>query len=327
MRHDDCCISQTKGDIPGDLGMCPTGLRQYRQLLTGARLPYDRLAGCLRFLELATEDPDDPGSARAVPPLVASEHIHRPLLDHMATYRELERRIRLAYAETEQVYAEVRRNEQPTVTVHQGAESITAALDAAVGECTEELLTAHPGGGRPTEVLAEALERDMRLLSRKVVQRTIYQHTVRTHQPTLTYIDQVTAAGAEVRTLTEVFERIIICDREVAFIPVADERRTTALEIRHPGIVRYLALGFHRDWARAVPVAPDLVAPRSGAVTSDIQRAILKGVISGETDETIGRRLGLSRRSVAEHVRKISARLGSNSRAQLGYLAAKFELI
>lgn len=49
--------------------------------------------------------------------------------------------------------------------------------------------------------------------------------------------------------------------------------------------------------------------------------------MGGETDESIARRLGMSRRSVAEHVRRVSERLGSNSRAQLGYLVATSGLL
>ncbi|MEU2837587.1 LuxR C-terminal-related transcriptional regulator [Streptomyces sp. NPDC007076] len=59
---------------------------------------------------------------------------------------------------------------------------------------------------------------------------------------------------------------------------------------------------------------------RTPVVTSDPQRTILQAVVGGETDESIARRLGMSRRSVAEHVRRVSERLGSNSRAQLGCL-------
>ncbi|GAA2415917.1 hypothetical protein GCM10010433_13660 [Streptomyces pulveraceus] len=66
---------------------------------------------------------------------------------------------------------------------------------------------------------------------------------------------------------------------------------------------------------------------RTPVVTSDLQRTILQAVVGGETDESIARRLGMSRRSVAEHVRRVSERLGSNSRAQLGYLVATSGLL
>ncbi|MFE7180922.1 response regulator transcription factor [Streptomyces erythrochromogenes] len=54
----------------------------------------------------------------------------------------------------------------------------------------------------------------------------------------------------------------------------------------------------------------------------DLQRTILRAMVEGETDERIARRIGLSRRTVVSHIRKVAERFGSNSRAQLGYLLA-----
>lgn len=51
-------------------------------------------------------------------------------------------------------------------------------------------------------------------------------------------------------------------------------------------------------------------------VTEEIQRAILRLLVAGHTDDSIARRLGTSRRTVAGHVSRVSAALGSNGRAQ-----------
>ncbi|MFD5186588.1 LuxR C-terminal-related transcriptional regulator [Streptomyces sp. NPDC058357] len=100
-----------------------------------------------------------------------------------------------------------------------------------------------------------------------------------------------------------------------------------ALRIQHPALVRFLARNFDEAWARAVPVRPERVPLRTPVVTSDLQRTILQAVVGGEADESIARRLGMSRRSVAEHVRRVSEQLGSDSRAQLGYLVATSGLL
>ncbi|MCX4820181.1 LuxR C-terminal-related transcriptional regulator [Streptomyces sp. NBC_01142] len=269
-----------------------------------------------------SERPSEPGVVYPVPPTAAAVSVFRPLKAQMDQYCRTERSLRAAFAQFDAVYDETRRQEEPAFTLLVGSTAIGDTLEAAVDACREELLTAQPGGGRPVEHLVEALDRDMRLLSRGTHQRTIYQHTVRAHQPTLAYIEQVVAAGAEVRTLAEVFERVIICDRKVAFIPVSDDRGAAALEVRHPAVVRFLAQTFDRDWARCIPVDEQSVAHRSPAVISDTQRTILQAIVAGETDESIARRLGMSRRSVAVHVRRVSEQLGSRSRGQLGYLIA-----
>ncbi|MGP8298554.1 LuxR C-terminal-related transcriptional regulator [Streptomyces inhibens] len=282
---------------------------------------------CLRALGLVAEDPRSPGVTTPVPPETAAFAALRPIEEAIADQQRTYRSVQAALSAFGRTYDDARKRERPTLTVLTGATVISNALEAAVDGCREALLTAQPGGGRPEHLLGEALERDVRMLARGVRQRTIYQHTVRSHHPTLAYIEKVTAAGAEVHTLAEVFERMIICDREVAFIPTSEERSDSALQIRHPALLRFLTALFDNAWARSVPVDPGGVPARSPLITSDVQRAILQAVVSGETDDSIARRMGMSRRSVAKHISRVSAQLGSGSRAQLGYLLATSGLL
>lgn len=306
--------------LPGRV--CGDALGYYRRVLcegTGCR---EAAPPCLRALGLVTDDPRTPGATTPVPPEAAAIAALRPIEEAIADQQRTYRSVQAMLSVFTRTYDDARKAEQPTLTVLTGAHIISNALEAAVDGCREELLTAQPGGGRPAQLLGEALERDVRMLARGVRQRTLYQHTVRTHPPTLGYIEKVTAAGAEVHTLVEVFERMIICDREVAFIPTSEERSDSALQIRHPALLRFLAALFDNAWARSVPVGPGGAPARSPLITSDVQRAILQAVVSGETDDSIARRMGMSRRSVAKHISRVSQQLGSGSRAQLGYLLA-----
>uniref|UniRef100_A0AAU3I5W4 LuxR C-terminal-related transcriptional regulator n=1 Tax=Streptomyces sp. NBC_01393 TaxID=2903851 RepID=A0AAU3I5W4_9ACTN len=282
---------------------------------------------CLWRLQLVTECPDAPDLVTVVPPEVAAHAVLGPLERSIASQQQAVQSQRATFSAFAQIYTEERSREQAPLTLLTGGDLISKALESAVDDCTSELLTAQPGGGRPLHLLTEALGRDLRLLSRGVNQRTIYQHTVRAHRPTMSYIKNISDAGGEVRTLTEVFERMIICDQKVAFIPVSAERGIAALQVRDPGLVRFLAQFFENAWARATPIAGENEPPRPPTITSEIQLAILQAIVGGETDDTIARRLGMSRRSVAEHVRKVSQQLDSNSRAQLGYLLATSGLL
>ncbi|WP_280695420.1 LuxR C-terminal-related transcriptional regulator [Kitasatospora sp. GP82] len=272
-----------------------------------------------------SELPNRPGLAYPVPPSTASGFVLRPLEKRIAAYEEEAQSTRATFAALETVYTEARRREKPGYSLLRGASTISDVLAAAVDACRTELLTAQPGGSRSPELLERALERELPRLRAGISQRTLYQHAVRFDPPTVAYIEQITGAGAHVRTAAEIFERLIIIDREVAYIPVQDERSSTALEIRQPGIVRYLVQVFDHLWEHAVAMNGSL--RRSAPITCDVQRTILRAVVSGETDESIARRIGMSRRSVAEHVRKASEQLGSNSRAQLGYLIATTGLL
>ncbi|MET9919896.1 LuxR C-terminal-related transcriptional regulator [Streptomyces sp. NPDC006435] len=284
------------------------------------------MPGCLSALHLMVEDRDAPGRLIPVPPETASFDALGSIEEAIARKRRTLRSTRAVLAAFEDLYVDLHRLEQPALTRLSGEAVIGKALDAGVAGCREEVRTAHPGGGRPTHALEEALPRDLHNLRRGIRQRTIYQHTVRSDRVTLAYIERVTTEGAEVRTLPEVVDRIIVFDRDLAFIPFSDEPHS-ALRIQHPSLVRFLARHFDEAWARSVPVRPERVPLRTPMVTSDLQRTILQAVVGGETDESIARRLGMSRRSVAEHVRKVSEQLGSNGRAQLGYLVATSGLL
>ncbi|MGP3634967.1 LuxR C-terminal-related transcriptional regulator [Streptomyces sp. 24-1644] len=314
------CRESTSGRSPSERP-CDTALAIYRRALVEGSLPQDEVADCLRALHLMVADRDSPGFMIPVPPETASFAALAPIEEAIVEQRRTLRSARAALSVFETLYADVHRLQQPALTRLTGEAVISKALDAGVAGCREEVRTAHPGGGRPAHILRESLIRDLGNLRRGIRQRTIYQHTVRADRTTLSYIEQVTAAGAEIRTLAEVVDRVIVFDRTVAFIPFSDEPHN-ALRVQHPSLVRFLVRSFDEAWARSVPVRPERTPLRTPVITSDLQRVILQAVVNGETDASIARRLGMSRRSVAEHMRKVSGRLGSNSRAQLGYLVA-----
>nr|WP_241267435.1 LuxR family transcriptional regulator [Streptomyces scabichelini] len=300
----------------------------YRTALREGRVPADEVPRCLTELGLVVADADTPGFSLPVSPDAARFAVLTAMEDRLAEQRRALRAASSRLAAFESVYAREQREARPALVRLTEKTVISAALDAAVGDCRHELLTAQPGGGRAEATLREALGRDLGALRRGVRQRTLYQHTVHTHRPTMAYIERVTEAGAEVRTLAEVVERLIVCDRSVAFIPLSDDTADGALQIWDPALVRFLVRVFEQTWERSTPINPADAAERRGpAVASDLQQTILRAVVSGETDSSIARRLGMSRRSVAEHLKKASVLLGSGSRAQLGYLVATSGLL
>lgn len=141
-----------------------------------------------------------------VPPSVAAITLARPIKRAMESVYRHERQRHRAHV-------------QPLI----GRDVIDTAVQAALETCSGELLSAHPEGGRPSGALADTLPRDLALAGRGVRQRTIYGHTVRAHGPTLAHMERVTREGAEVRTVGERFERLIVCDRPAAFVAVLTE--------------------------------------------------------------------------------------------------------
>jgi DNA-binding NarL/FixJ family response regulator len=279
-------------------------------------------APCLIDLALLHPDPDDAQWLRPVPPATALTRLVSPIEREIQERRQLTTALADAFEPFMTISAQ---DPQTThaITVLEGLHRINATLDRATAECTHELLTLQPGSGRTPNLLEDALRRIEPLISRKVKMRTLYQHTARHHPATLAYVERVTPYGVEVRTLEETIERLIIIDRAVAFVPARRDRQV-ALELRHPGLVEYLAGVFDQFWRQAVPWDKEVpYEPTKLDGISGVQRSIAKLLIEGHVDEAIARRLGMNVRTCRAHIAKLAVALGSGSRTQLGYLIAQ----
>ncbi|MFE7645105.1 hypothetical protein [Streptomyces phaeoluteigriseus] len=126
----------------------------------------------------------------------------------------------------------------------------------------------------------------------------------------------------EARSLDEVTERLLVIDRSVAFIPAVEDR-TLALEIRLPAPVDHLGTTFDRLWRPATPMFPETVTRPSLNGITPRRRAIAALLVEGHTDAVIADRLGTSVRTAWVHIAEPATVLGSESRAQLGYLIGR----
>ncbi|MET7488690.1 LuxR C-terminal-related transcriptional regulator [Streptomyces sp. NPDC005538] len=270
---------------------------------------------------------NDPMAVVAVPPEIATAALLRPMERVVLDQQQAMATARAAMTQVESVYRDLRRD-STIVQQLTGESVIAAAIETAARSAQREVLTAHPGGGRPEEILARSLPLALDHGARGVSQRNLYQHTVRTHGPTLDYIKAVTGAGIEVRTVDEVFDRMLIYDRSLAFIPDQNKKhRDHALLVTDPGIVQFLVSVFEHIWERGRPVLYEENQHRPRLLTDETRLRVLRLMVDGYTDSAIASRLGMSTRTVATHLKKVSDLVGSNSRAQLAYLTAQNGLL
>ncbi len=165
------------------------------------------------------------------------------------------------------------------------------------------------------------MRRDQALLDRGGRIRTLYQHTHR-HLPLVhARYDQLRGA-AEARSLDEVTDRLIIIDRTVAFVPAGEEAKL-ALEVRHPALISFFTNTFEVLWRLATPMYPEAAQQPSLDGITPRQRTIAALLVEGLTDAAIADRLGMNVRTARVHIAKLAATLGSESRAQLGYLIGR----
>ena len=151
--------------------------------------------------------------------------------------------------------------------------------------------------------------------------RTLYQHAARRGADTRRYVAAVTAAGAEVRTLDEFFNRLLVFDRRVAVIPghegtdsamVISDKSTVGLPRRHvrASLGTCPALHQQRDVADA--------GHRGGAAGDDHPDAARGAGRPGGA-----KRLGVSPRTYAAYVADLKSEFEVETRFQLGYEMGK----
>ncbi len=205
----------------------------------------------------------------------------------------------------------------PDLQEVRGLPHINSFLTATLADAEFELLTAQPDGARPSAVLREAIDRDLRALGRGVRMRTLYQHSARRSQATRQYVDEVVRNGGEVRTLDEFFNRLIVVDRRMAVIP-GTGGPDVALVIREPGLIAYLADVFERYWERA-RIFTDREARTQRAIAADVHNMAIRMLIEGHSDNASAKRVGVSPRTYAGYVAALKDEYGVESRFQLGY--------
>ncbi|NUP48187.1 MAG: LuxR family transcriptional regulator [Catenulispora sp.] len=210
------------------------------------------------------------------------------------------------------------------LTYLHGNDTIVHAIDRCCSAAQIEVLTAQPGGGRPATTLEETVGKSLKILERGVGMRMLYQHTARYDEPTKNYVRLVSQGGATVRTLDEFFDRLIVVDRAVAFIPSNDDRSSAAM-ITNSTMVNFLADVYERNWVRAAqfPFEPANATRTSQDIGPSMRETLIHMLVDGLPDKQIARRLGISLRTTQGHVAAIREEFGAKNRTQLGYLIAK----
>ncbi|MPY64329.1 helix-turn-helix transcriptional regulator [Streptomyces spongiae] len=304
--------------------LCEAAKELYARALSEGRVGVDEAVGtpCLMDFGLLQPAVTDLRWLEPVSPAVA---LHKLLRDaEKRIFDERHREARLTEAFEPLMRLDGPRTapaESTAITVIDGLQRINLAIAKAMADAAQELLAVQPHNGRNLVSVQDSLERDQAFLDRGGRIRTLYQHTLR-HSPAVVARYEILSGDAEVRTLNEVIERLLVIDRTVAFIP-ASRDRSVAVEIRHPALVEYLVMVFDRLWHMAVPMYPKAVQQPSVNGITPRQRAIAALLVEGHTDTAIADRLGMNVRTARVHIAKLAATLGSESRAQLGYLIGR----
>ncbi|MET7653532.1 MULTISPECIES: LuxR C-terminal-related transcriptional regulator [unclassified Streptomyces] len=203
-----------------------------------------------------------------------------------------------------------------------GLETVRRRLEELAEIARTECLSFFPGGAQKPDVMESSKPLDQMALERGVVLRTLYQDSFRRDPDTFEYVRWLASLGGQTRTVPSLPMLMVIVDREVALVPIdPEDARQGALEVRSRGMVEALHVLFTRFWDSGLSWH-EQDSPDSDGL-SRRERELLYLLASGHTDEAIGKKLGLSLRTVRRTASGLISRLGARSRFEAGVLAAR----
>lgn len=207
-----------------------------------------------------------------------------------------------------------------------GSDRIARVLGDTADMATSEILSMHPGPVMPPEVLAQGLRRDRQVLDRGVSMRVIHLRPMTRIVYSMTHLQELRTAGAQVRIADMVPFRFILADRVQALVPALHTPSSNALMVlRGEAVTALLVKVFEMCWAFAAPLEPAGTDEELGLTSQQLW--VLRLMSTGRKDEAIARELGVSVRTLRRVMADLMAQLGVESRFQAGITAAKRGLL
>lgn len=193
----------------------------------------------------------------------------------------------------------------------------------------ESMWSMHPGPLPPAEVLTRSLELDAELVARGLDVRAVYGRAVATTPSARKYLENLSDLGVEVHLADRVPFDLLLFDGTTAVMPSRPERPSDPMLVLHGSDLMGTYIAMYLDvWARSAPFSSKTAGGEGGAaLLSEREGDVLRLLAEGLTDEQIGKRLGISGRTVRRIATMVMEQIGAGSRFQAGVLAADLGLV
>lgn len=195
-------------------------------------------------------------------------------------------------------------------------------LHTAVRHTADSL---HPGP-MPSDmaVLERSLEMDAVMVQRGVRTRAVYPRSLLESPKYTKYLHDLCDVGVQVRLVDHAPHDLLIFDTHTVFLPGDPEDRSkTMIIVRGSVLVKSYVAIFKDLWLHGTSPLKARSTRTAGAEQGDQERAIVKLLSNGYSDERIARRLGIARRTVQRAVTKLMERMDVSSRFELGFRLAQ----
>ncbi|GIF13024.1 helix-turn-helix domain-containing protein [Actinoplanes teichomyceticus] len=273
-------------------------------------------------LALLRESAETPGRLHAVDPGIG---LRQALARQQAELARRQRQVaegQAAIARLIESCGRVQERAGPAATELLGMDQVQDRLELLAQETEREVMTFMPGGAQSPAALAHARRNDARALARGIRMRTVGLDSMRNDPATMAHARFLTENGAEFRTSAVLPHRMIIMDHRAALVPIDPrDSRKGALLVLGPGILAPMIALFDQVWEIATPLGAATDPDRQGLSTRE--RALLKLLAEGLTDEAAAARLGFSPRTARRMMADLMERLDARSRFEAGLKAAQ----
>lgn len=204
------------------------------------------------------------------------------------------------------------------IEVVEGLPAIRARIDQLIAGTHTELLTVSTHEEMDEEGVDAQRAQDVVLAERGVRVRTVSPPQVRNGPRLWAYMAECAARGEEFRLVNPLPPRMIVCDRQVAVLPVdpSDPDRGVHV-VWSAALVAALVALFEALWPTGTPV----FAPPAQPHRHDPR--LLSLLAAGAKDETIARNLGKGLRTVRREVADLLTDLRATTRFEAGVAAAR----
>lgn len=162
-----------------------------------------------------------------------------------------------------------------------------------------------------------------RALARGVRYRVIVESGALTRAGFLAAAREAAPAGEHVRVLPTLPTRLFISDDSLALLPMrsrGEARSAGALLVNPGGLLDLVIAIFEVYWSNATDF---LSQDAASEVIDELDRDLLKLLLLGLTDATVGVQLGISVRTVQRRIAELLAMAGVTTRIQLGAEAVR----
>lgn len=180
---------------------------------------------------------------------------------------------------------------------------------------------------RTSETMEIVRAGDLERLERGVEYRDLYKHSARERDPESRYVEEITKAGAQVRTGDD-FLRIVIVDEMAIISDVrAGAAWPTAWQVTNPGLVAWIAEVYRMQWRRAVPWSSEQVLTPTHIPLSERQRDIIDLLGRGAKRETIAKALKCSTRTLQKEISQLYKIFNVKNEFSLGQAATRSNIV